>query len=57
VLWLAVAAVLVVVGAVVLAGASPLEAGRALLSGSLGSASAVSGTLKEFTPLWGLCLA
>ncbi len=51
VLWLALGAIGVLVLAVWAAGVSPAEAGAKLISGSLGSKGAVSGTLREFTPL------
>jgi ABC-type uncharacterized transport system permease subunit len=48
---LAVAAIALLVGAIVWAGANPFEAANALFQGSLGSNSAISGTLKETVPL------
>lgn len=48
---LIVAAVAVIGAAVVMAGASPIEAARTLVQGSLGSPRAISGTLREATPL------
>lgn len=44
-------ALVVLVGALVLAHASPIESVLLLLKGSLGSLSAIGGTLKEATPL------
>jgi len=45
------ASVLIVYGALVLVKASPAQTGWDLLKGSLGSAAAISGTLREVTPL------
>lgn len=51
VVWLALSALAILVLAVWAAGVSPAVAGAKLLQGSLGSKGAVSGTLREFTPL------
>lgn len=51
ILALIVAALAILVFAVKAAGASPAEAARALVQGSLGSPGAFAGTLRETTPL------
>jgi len=51
VLLLAIAGLLIIVGAIVAAGVSPLAAGQKLFEGTLGSSAAFSGTLRETTPL------
>jgi ABC-type uncharacterized transport system permease subunit len=43
--------VAVLVGALVLSGVNPVEAAKTLFHGSLGTSAAVSGTLRETTPL------
>ena len=48
---LAIAGLLVIVGAVLAVGVSPAAAGQKLFDGTLGSSAAFSGTLRETTPL------
>lgn len=48
---LAVIGFLIIVGAIAMAGVSPVAAGQKLFDGTLGSSSAFSGTLRETTPL------
>jgi ABC-type uncharacterized transport system permease subunit len=51
VFWLALGAFGILILAVWAAGVSPLEAGGKLIEGSMGTPGAISGTLRELTPL------